>query len=107
MSHYVKNNNHPSNNRNVRNGNQIGNTVRRSTENNYLRSGSGGGSEINVKYGVVISVLESFGFIQTYDGEDNVYFSVHDKDSNTIIRPGDEIEFQVRAGARGLVASNM
>ena len=38
-------------------------------------------------------------------GDDNVYFSV--KDVPPTARPGDEVHFQIRTGARGLVASQI
>ena len=59
-----------------------------------------------LSFGLIISVLENFGFIQTYEGDGNVYFSVKDVPG---MQPkvGDEVSFYVRSGARGLVAMNI
>ena len=67
--------------------------------------GGYGGNKVTT-YGIIISVLENFGFIQTYEGDENVYFSVKDV-SGLLPNVGDEVSFYVRSGPRGLIATNI
>lgn len=58
-----------------------------------------------VSFGIILSLLDGYGFIQSLDSSDHVYFAT--KDMPSICRPGDEVMFQMRVGPRGAAAVNI
>ena len=64
-------------------------------------------SDIELLYGIVISVKETFGFIQPICGqtEENIFFSL--KDAYPDIKLGDEISYTTRSTNRGPQAEDL
>jgi cold shock CspA family protein len=58
-----------------------------------------------VSFGIILSLLDGYGFIQSLDSTDHVYFAI--KDMPPICRPADEVMFQMRVGPRGAAAVNI
>lgn len=60
---------------------------------------------ISYDYGVVVSVKDTFGFVQPFQKEEQLYFSL--RDVNTDIVVGDEVSYRERLSSRGCNAEHL
>ena len=65
--------------------------------------GGYGGNKVTT-YGIIISVLENFGFIQTYEGDEHLPVS---RMCLVYCQMWVMVSFYVRSGPRGLIATNI
>ena len=87
--------------------NRGGGQQQRDRDRDRDRGGRGGGGE--VMFGIVISLKEVFGFLQPFlpvPGEEHLYFT-RGQEGPGGLQEGDEVQFHIRTGPRGLVATNV
>lgn len=61
--------------------------------------------EIPNEFGIIIAIKDSFGFIQPYQGDEQIYFSLRELQSE--MKVGDEVCFIKRANSKGFNAERV